>query len=45
MALAVAGLCSKGNITISTAESVSITFPEFVDLMNRSGGKIRIIEE
>jgi 3-phosphoshikimate 1-carboxyvinyltransferase len=45
MALAVAGLGSKGEITISTAESVSITFPNFADLMNRAGAKIRKIEE
>jgi 3-phosphoshikimate 1-carboxyvinyltransferase len=45
MALAVAGLASKGEVTISTAESVSITFPNFSDLMNGAGGNIRIIEE
>ncbi len=45
MALAVAGLGCSEEITISTAESVSITFPNFTDLINSAGGKIRTIEE
>ncbi len=45
MALAVAGLGCSEEVTISTAESVSITFPNFTDLINSAGGKIRTIEE
>jgi len=37
MALAVAGLAAEGPTTIHTAEAVSVTFPDFVDLMRRVG--------
>ena len=35
MALTVAGLCSPGRTVIDTAESVSVTFPEFFDLIKQ----------
>jgi 3-phosphoshikimate 1-carboxyvinyltransferase len=41
MSLAVAGLAAKGNTTIDTAESVSVTFPNFVELMQALGASIR----
>ena len=41
MALAVAGLAAEGRTTISTAESVAVTFPNFVDLMQGCGARMR----
>lgn len=35
MSLAVAGLCSKKEITIKNAEAVNISFPEFWDILQR----------
>ncbi len=43
MALAVAGLLAEGETTISTAEAISKTFPNFVQLMNILGANIQII--
>ncbi|MFP4028209.1 MAG: 3-phosphoshikimate 1-carboxyvinyltransferase [Candidatus Brocadiia bacterium] len=41
MALAVAGLAASGQTTVKTAEAVSITFPEFADLMREIGARIQ----
>ena len=41
MALAVAGLASEGQTEIDTAESVQVTFPSFVELMESIGARIR----
>ena len=40
MAAAVAGLASDTPVAVDTAEAVNITFPTFVELMNRCGGKV-----
>ena len=40
MSLSVAGLFANGTTTIDTAESVAITFPNFVSLMNSLGANI-----
>jgi 3-phosphoshikimate 1-carboxyvinyltransferase len=40
MALAVAGLAADGETIIETAESVSVTFPNFSDLMLSVGADI-----
>lgn len=40
MALAVAGLTAEGETIIETAESVSVTFPNFPDLMTSIGADI-----
>ncbi|MFZ5985929.1 MAG: 3-phosphoshikimate 1-carboxyvinyltransferase [Bacillota bacterium] len=40
MALAVAGLNSDGETIIDTAEAMNVTFPEFVELMEKSGADI-----
>ncbi|MBI4753807.1 3-phosphoshikimate 1-carboxyvinyltransferase [Candidatus Desantisbacteria bacterium] len=45
MALAVAGLAAKGKTTIDTAESMNITFPDFVELMQKIGGRIKFLPE
>ncbi len=37
MALAVAGLIAEGATTVRTAEAMSVTFPDFVDLMQQAG--------
>jgi 3-phosphoshikimate 1-carboxyvinyltransferase len=45
MSLAVAGMCCEGETLIDTAESVNITFPEFVDSAKESGGRLELIYE
>jgi 3-phosphoshikimate 1-carboxyvinyltransferase len=44
MALAVAGLGSKGQTEVDTAEAVSVTFPNFKELMKNCGADIKSIE-
>ena len=41
MALAVAGLAADGETEIDTAESVQVTFPTFVQLMENIGARMR----
>ena len=41
MALAVAGLAIPGQTEVDTAESVGVTFPNFFELMEKIGAKIR----
>jgi 3-phosphoshikimate 1-carboxyvinyltransferase len=43
MALAVAGLAAEGVTTIDTAEAVSVTFPNFVELMQQAGARMEIV--
>lgn len=43
MALALAGLIADGETSITTAESVAVTFPNFADMMLRCGADIRIV--
>ncbi len=43
MALAIAGLATKGETIIDTAEAVSITFPNFADYIKKLGGDIRLL--
>jgi len=45
MALAVAGLIADGETSICTAESVSVTFPNFLELMTGIGADITSVEE
>ncbi|AUS96904.1 3-phosphoshikimate 1-carboxyvinyltransferase [Clostridium thermosuccinogenes] len=45
MALAVAGLNIDGDTVIDTAESISVTFPEFVDLVKACGGNAELVEQ
>lgn len=40
MALAVAGLAASGSTIIETAESVAVTFPNFVELMKNIGARM-----
>jgi 3-phosphoshikimate 1-carboxyvinyltransferase len=40
MALAVAGLGAEGRTEIAAAESVAVTFPTFVELMNELGARL-----
>ncbi len=42
MALAVAGLMAEGETIIDTAESVSVTFPNFLELMRSIGADIEM---
>ncbi len=41
MALTVAGMAIPGRTSVDTAEAVSVTFPNFVELMQSLGGKVR----
>jgi 3-phosphoshikimate 1-carboxyvinyltransferase len=43
MALAIAGLNSEGETIINTAESINVTFPEFVQLISYCGGDIDMV--
>jgi len=45
MALSLAGMALKGEITIDTAEAVNVTFPDYAKLMQLLGANIRIFEE
>ncbi|NMB96515.1 MAG: 3-phosphoshikimate 1-carboxyvinyltransferase, partial [Clostridiaceae bacterium] len=40
MALAIAGISSEGVTIIDTAESINITFPEFVSYLKHCGGAV-----
>ena len=40
MALAVAGLASRSPVTVDTAEAISVTFPNFVNLMQSLGARM-----
>ncbi|MBU0702043.1 3-phosphoshikimate 1-carboxyvinyltransferase [bacterium] len=44
MALAVAGLAAEGQTIIDTAEAMQITFPNFAQLMQKMGGRIKNYE-
>jgi len=44
MALAVAGLAAEGTTIVEKAESAAITFPNFMQLMQKLGAKIRVEE-
>jgi 3-phosphoshikimate 1-carboxyvinyltransferase len=41
MALAVAGLAIPGETEVDRAEAVEVTFPNFVELMQKLGARIR----
>lgn len=43
MAFSVAGLCSKGEVTITDAEAIKKTYPQFFEDYNSLGGKINVI--
>ena len=44
MALTLAGLAADGETEIDTAESAAITFPNFAELMQSVGAKLRVVE-
>ncbi len=43
MALAVAGLNASGETVIDTAEAINVTFPDFVQLVQKCGGDIELL--
>ncbi|HHX18029.1 MAG TPA: 3-phosphoshikimate 1-carboxyvinyltransferase [Clostridium sp.] len=45
MALSLAGLNAEGETTIDTAEAIKVTFPEYVQFMNDSGGDMNFVSE
>lgn len=45
MALSVAGLKAEGETTIDNAESIAISFPDFVDSMNKLGADIKFLNQ
>ncbi len=44
MALAVAGMAATGETVVSTAESVAVTFPDFVELMQQLGATLEKVD-
>ena len=42
MALSLAGLCMDAKCTIETAEAISVTFPDYVELMRSIGANIEV---
>jgi len=42
MALSLAGLCMEGECTIETAEAISVTFPDYVELMLSIGANMKV---
>lgn len=44
MSLAIAGMSAEGDTMISTAESVAVTFPNFVELMQRLGADLEQVD-
>jgi 3-phosphoshikimate 1-carboxyvinyltransferase len=44
MALSLAGMIASGQTVIDTAEAVSVTFPDYADIMKKIGAKIEITE-
>ncbi|MFC1668786.1 3-phosphoshikimate 1-carboxyvinyltransferase [Spirochaetota bacterium] len=44
MAFSVCGLALKGGVSITTAESVDVTFPNFLELMHSIGSKIEVVD-
>ena len=42
MALSLAGMLAEGDTTIDTAESINKTFPDFVTLMQKLGGHMKV---
>jgi 3-phosphoshikimate 1-carboxyvinyltransferase len=42
MALSLAGLCMDGECIIDTAEAISVTFPNYVELMQSLGANIKV---
>jgi 3-phosphoshikimate 1-carboxyvinyltransferase len=43
MALSLAGLAIDGQCSIDTAEAISVTFPDYVELMKSIGAKMELI--
>lgn len=41
MAFAIGGLAAEGPITVDTAEAAAVTFPDFAELVDSIGGRIR----
>ena len=45
MALVILGLCIKDELKVTTAEAIGITFPNFFEIVEKLGGKIKRILE
>ena len=43
MALSIAALIAEGTTTIDTAEAVSVTYPDYIETMQKLGAKINLI--
>jgi 3-phosphoshikimate 1-carboxyvinyltransferase len=43
MALSIAGMALDGQTTIDTAEAMSVTFPDYVDLMRSLGATMEMV--
>jgi len=45
MALSLAGLVLEGECTVDTAEAVSVTFPDYVALMQQAGADMTLLAD
>jgi len=45
MALSLAGMAVEGECMIDTAEAISVTFPNYVDLMRSIGAEMELVDE
>jgi len=45
MALTVAGLASRGETVIDSAEAVAVTFPAFINCMTELGANVSVYSE
>jgi 3-phosphoshikimate 1-carboxyvinyltransferase len=45
MAMALAGLALDGQITVDTAEAMSVTFPDYVKLMQSIGAEMKVLSD
>ncbi len=43
MALSIAGLIAQGSTTVNTAEAVSVTYPDYIQTMQKLGAKITLV--
>jgi 3-phosphoshikimate 1-carboxyvinyltransferase len=43
MSLSIAGMAAEGETIVDTAESAAVTYPNFVNDMNRLGAQITMI--
>ena len=43
MALSIAAMTAQGRTTVDTAEAVSVTYPDYIETMQKLGAKFTLI--